>query len=307
LSLSERDIDTTAQRPVAPALPPEVRPSTLAAAAPEVIPAKRYGMASLASAGVVIAVLAGVAWVALTNKDIGWSIFAAYFFSKPILMGVGMTLLLTFVSMVMATVLGTLIAIMRMTSNPILQFTALAYSWLLRGIPVLVQLMFWYNIALLFPRIALTLPGLPPLFSVTTNAIVTPFVAASLGLGLSMSAYIAEVVRGGILSVGSGQVEAIRSLGMTQAQGLRRVILPQAMRVVLPPLGNELIGLLKWTSLASVIAVSEVMHEASLIFARTFEVIPLLLVAAAWYLLITTLFSIGQQRLERHFGRSERR
>ena len=122
-----------------------------------------------------------------------------------------------------------------------------------------------------------------------------------------MSAYIAEVVRGGILSVGSGQVEAIRSLGMTQAQGLRRVILPQAMRVVLPPLGNELIGLLKWTSLASVIAVSEVMHEASLIFARTFEVIPLLLVAAAWYLLITTLFSIGQQRLERHFGRSEQR
>lgn len=307
MSLSERDPDTTAQRPVAPALPSEVRSSTLAAAAPEVIPAKQYGIASLASAGVVIAVLAGVAWVALTNKDIGWPVFAAYFFSKPILLGVGMTLLLTFVSMVMATVLGTLIAIMRMTSNPILQFTALAYSWLLRGIPVLVQLMFWYNIALLFPRIALTLPGLPPLFSVTTNAIVTPFVAALLGLGLSMSAYIAEVVRGGILSVGSGQVEAIRSLGMTQAQGLRRVILPQAMRVVLPPLGNELIGLLKWTSLASVIAVSEVMHEASLIFARTFEVIPLLLVAAAWYLLITTLFSIGQQRLERHFGRSERR
>lgn len=307
MSLFERELDTAAQRTVAPPPTLEERRSTSAAAAPQVIPAKQYGIASLVSAVVVSVVLASVAWVAMTNKDIGWPVFAAYFFSEPILMGVGMTLLLTFVSMVMATVLGTLIAIMRMTSNPILQFAAAGYSWLLRGIPVLVQLMFWYNIALLFPRIALTLPGLPALFSVTTNVIVTPFVAASLGLGLSMSAYIAEVVRGGILSVGSGQVEAIRSLGMTQAQGLRRVILPQAMRVVLPPLGNELIGLLKWTSLASVIAVSEVMHEASLIFARTFEVIPLLLVAAAWYLLITTIFSIGQQRLERHFGRSERR
>jgi polar amino acid transport system permease protein len=145
-----------------------------------------------------------------------------------------------------------------------------------------------------------------PLVSVQTNAVVTPFVAAILGLGLSMGAYMAEVVRGGIISVGAGQLEALRSLGMTRAQGMRRVILPQAMRVVLPPMGNELIGLLKWTSLASVIAVSEVMHEASLVYARNFQVIPLLLVAAAWYLLITTLFSFGQEKLEQHFGRSER-
>lgn len=274
--------------------------------ASRVVAAKPYGPVSIAAAGIVILVVAWLAWVALTNEVIGWPIFASYFFSKPILVGVGMTLVLTVVSMLIATLLGTLLAIMRMSNNPILGVAAGAYSWLFRGIPVLVQLMFWYNIALLFPKIGITLSGLK-LFSISTNVVVTPFVAAILGLGLSMAAYVAEVVRGGILSVGAGQVEAIRSLGMTHAQGLRRVILPQAMRVVLPPMGNELIGLLKWTSLASVIAVSEVMHEANMIFARTFEVIPLLLVAAVWYLLITTIFSFGQQSLERHFGKSERR
>lgn len=274
---------------------------------PTVRQAKSYGPASIFSAAFVVVVLGFIGWIAFSNKVIGWPVFASYFFSKPILIGVGMTLLLTVVSMLIATVLGTLLAIMRMSSNPILQVSSMGYSWLFRGIPVLVQLMFWYNIALLFPKIAFNPFGLTPALSLDTNALVTPFVAATLGLGLSMAAYVAEVVRGGILSVGVGQVEAIRSLGMTRAEGLRRVILPQAMRVVLPPMGNELIGLLKWTSLASVIAVSEVMHEASLIFARNFEVIPLLLVAAAWYLLITTVFSFGQQRLEHHFGKSDRR
>jgi polar amino acid transport system permease protein len=285
------------------------RPPISAAArgVPSVRPAKTYGLVSIAAAAAVLAILAAVAWIALTNEVIGWSVFAAYFFSKPILTGVGMTLVLTIVSMLIATTLGTLLAIMRMSQNPILQACASAYCWFFRGIPVLVQLMFWYNIALLFPRIAIQLPGSAPIFAVATNELITPFIAAILGLGLSMAAYAAEIMRGGILSVGAGQVEAIRSLGMTRSQGLRRVVLPQAMRVVLPPLGNELIALLKWTSLASVIAVSEVMHEASLIFARTFEVIPLLLVAAAWYLLITTLFSFAQGALERHFGKSERR
>lgn len=282
------------------------RPSAATENAPSVRSAKPYGAISIAAVVVVVAILAAVAWVGLTNDAMGWPVFASYFFSKPILIGVGMTLILTVVSMLIATALGTLLAIMRMSLNPILQVSASAYSWFFRGIPVLVQLMFWYNIALLFPRIALDIPGTQPLFSIATNQLVTPFVAAILGLGLSMAAYVAEIVRGGILSVGAGQVEAIRSLGMTRSQGLRRVVLPQAMRVVLPPLGNELIALLKWTSLASVIAVSEVMHVASLIFARTFEVIPLLLVAAAWYLVITTLFSLAQQSLERHFGRSER-
>jgi polar amino acid transport system permease protein len=255
--------------------------------------ARTYGHGSMVSAAIVMLFAIGIMWSALFNEAFGWPTFVEYFFSKPILTGVVMTLVLTAVSMFLAVVLGTILAIMRMSSNPILRGGAAAYCWFFRGIPVLVQLIFWYNLALLFPKI----------FFIPTNTLITPFIAAILGLGLSMAAYMPEVVRGDILSVGAGQIEAIRSLGMTRAEGLRRVVLPHAMRVVLPPMGNELIGLLKWTSLASVIAVSELMHQATLIYSRNFQTIPLLLVAAAWYLLVTTVFSIGQRYLERHFGK----
>jgi polar amino acid transport system permease protein len=252
---------------------------------------------------VVIAAALLILWTAVTDKAFEWPIFADYFFAPPVLAGVGMTLVLTFFSGLVAVVLGTVLAIMRMSSNPILIAAATSYAWFFRGIPVLVQLIFWYNLALLFPSIAFGLPGVGWLFDLPTNRVVTPFTAAVLGLGLSMAAYMGEVIRGGIISVGAGQLEAIRSLGMTHAQGLRRIVLPQAMRVVLPPVGNELIGLLKWTSLASVISVTELMEQTNLIASRTFHVIPLLLVAALWYLAITTIFSIGQSWLERLFGR----
>jgi polar amino acid transport system permease protein len=284
-------------------------PATLPAglSVPKIRPAKSYGMGSMIGAAVIVLILVGIGYGAVTNTAFGWPTVAQYFFSKPILDGVVMTLILTAISMLVAVVLGTILAVMRMSSNPVLRASSGAYSWFFRGIPVLVQLIFWFNMALLFPRIALGLPGSAPWFSIKTNLIITPFIAAILGLGLSMAAYMAEVVRGGILSVGSGQIEAGRSLGMTRGQALRRVILPQAMRVVLPPMGNELIGLLKWTSLASVIAVSELMEQATLIYARNFEVIPLLLVAAFWYLLITTVFSFGQRFLENHFGKGDKR
>jgi polar amino acid transport system permease protein len=270
-----------------------VEPESNTEPAPSVRIARNYGLGSAAGAVVVIVLTGALLVSALTNPAFGWRIFAEYFFSEPILRGVVWTLILTAISMFVAVALGTLLAIMRMSANPILRAYSIVFCWFFRGIPVLVQLIFWYNFALLFSYIG----------PFPTNKVVTPFIAAILGLGLSMAAYMAEVVRGGILSVGAGQVEAIRSLGMTRAQGLRRVILPQAMRVVLPPMGNELIALLKWTSLASVIAVSEVMHEASLIYSRNFQVIPLLLVAATWYLLVTTVFSLGQRYLERHFGK----
>ncbi len=274
---------------------------------PKIRPAKSYGAASMIGGAIVVILLVALVYGATTNDAFGWPTVAEYFFSAPILDGVVMTLILTALSMLVAVVLGTILAIMRMSPNPILQASSVAYSWFFRGIPVLVQLIFWFNMALLFPRIALGLPGSEPWFSIKTNLVITPFIAAILGLGLSMAAYMAEVVRGGILSVGAGQTEATRSLGMTRSQSLRRVILPQAMRVVLPPMGNELIGLLKWTSLASVIAVSEVMEQATLIYSRNFLVIPLLLVAAFWYLLITTVFSFGQRFLENHFGKSDKR
>jgi polar amino acid transport system permease protein len=273
------------------------------AAVPVVRPARRYGVFSIAGAAAVLCAVALILWTAMTDKAFEWPIFADYFFAAPVVAGVGMTLVLTFFSGLVAIVLGTILAIMRMTSNPILIVASASYAWFFRGIPVLVQLIFWYNLALLFPTISFGFPGIGWLFAVPTNLVVTPFTAAMLGLGLSMAAYMGEVIRGGIISVGAGQIEAIRSLGMTHGQGLRRIILPQAMRVVLPPVGNELIGLLKWTSLASVISVTELMEQTNLIASRTFHVIPLLLVAALWYLLITTIFSIGQGWLERHFGK----
>jgi polar amino acid transport system permease protein len=273
------------------------------AAAPVVVPSRRYGLGSMVGAAAVLCFLAMIVATAFTDKAFEWPIVAQYFFADLIVQGVRMTLLLTVFSGTVAVVLGTLLAIMRMSTNPILSTASAFYSWFFRGIPVLVQLIFWYNLALLFPSLSLGIPGVWSLYSVPTNVVVTPFVAAILGLGLSMAAYMGEVVRGGIISVGAGQIEAIRSLGMTRWQGLRRIILPQAMRVVLPPVGNELIGLLKWTSLASVIAVSELMEQSNMIASRTFHVIAMLLVAAFWYLLITTVFSIGQIYLERHFGK----
>ena len=273
------------------------------AAVPTVRPARRYGIGSIAGAVIVIWIAIGILVTAITDKAFEWPIFAAYFFAAPVLLGVKMTLVLTVLSGLIAVVLGTILAVMRMSSNPILSVASAFYSWLFRGIPVLVQLIFWYNLALLFPSISLGIPGVWSLFDVPTNVLVTPFTAAILGLGLSMAAYMGEVVRGGIISVGAGQLEAIRSLGMTHWQGLHRIILPQAMRVVLPPVGNELIGLLKWTSLASVISVMELMEQTNLIASRTFHVVPMLLVAALWYLLITTVFSIGQSYLERHYGK----
>jgi polar amino acid transport system permease protein len=272
-------------------------------AVPIVVRARRYGIGSLAGAAIVLCILAMILLTAITDKAFEWPIVAQYFFAEPILQGVRMTLILTVLAGAVAIILGTILAIMRMSSNPILSAASAFYSWFFRGIPVLVQLIFWYNLALLFPSLSLGIPGVWSIYSAPTNQLVTPFIAAILGLGLSMAAYMGEVVRGGIISVGAGQLEAIRSLGMTRWQGLRRVILPQAMRVVLPPVGNELIGLLKWTSLASVIAVTEVMEQSNLIASRTFHVIAMLLVAAFWYLLITTVFSIGQVYLERHFGK----
>jgi polar amino acid transport system permease protein len=273
------------------------------AAVPTVRPARRYGIGSVVGAVIVICIAIAILETAITDKAFEWPVFVAYFFAEPVLLGVEMTLVLTVLSGLVAVVLGTILAVMRMSPNPILSAASAFYSWLFRGIPVLVQLIFWYNLALLFPSISLGIPGVWWLFSVPANVLVTPFTAAILGLGLSMAAYMGEVVRGGIISVGAGQREAIRSLGMTHWQGLHRIILPQAMRVVLPPVGNELIGLLKWTSLASVISVTELMEQTNLIASRTFHVVPMLLVAALWYLLITTVFSIGQSYLERHYGK----
>lgn len=183
----------------------------------------------------------------------------------------------------------------------------LVYVWFFRGTPVLVQLLFWYNISALYPRLSIGVPFGPDFVHGNVNPIITAFTAAILGLGLNEGAYMSEIVRAGLLSVDHGQTEAAQALGMTRGLALRRIVLPQAMRVIIPPTGNETIGMLKTTSLASTIALSELLRATQNIYSRTYQTIPLLIVASVWYITLTSVLSIGQYYLERHFARGSAR
>jgi len=194
--------------------------------------------------------------------------------------------------------LGIAVAVMRMSPNLVLRGVALGYVWLFRGTPVILQLLLWFNLALVFPTL-----GLPGIASVRTIDVITPFAAALLGLGINQGAYTSEVMRAGILSVDAGQLEAAQSIGMTRLRALRRIILPQAMRVVIPPLGNEFIGMVKLTSLASVIQYAEVLHSAQNVYYANARVIELLMVAGIWYLGIVSVLTPLQMLLERRFAR----
>ncbi len=207
--------------------------------------------------------------------------------------------------MAIGVTLGVVAALMRLSDNKLLSRAATFYIVAFRGTPALVQLIFWYNLAALFPRITLGIPFFGPDFvSLNANTIITPVVAANLGLGLCEGAYMAEIVRAGIMSVDSGQREAGVALGLTRAQTMRRIILPQALRVIVPPTGNQIIGMLKLSSLASVISVTELLAAAGLIYTRTFETIPLLIVASLWYITLTSLLTLAQRVIERRLGRS---
>ncbi|TIR52784.1 MAG: amino acid ABC transporter permease [Mesorhizobium sp.] len=246
------------------------------------------------------AVLAVVVWVilAFARGQIEWSITWDYLVSPPILAGVINTIILAILAMALGIVLGVTAAIMRFSTNPIINYASHGYVWLFRGIPSLLQLLLWFNLALVFPTI-----GIPGLFEWRTVEVMTPFVAALLGLGINQGAYTSEVVRAGLLSVDRGQYEAASSIGMHSLQALRRIILPQAMRVIIPPIGNEFIGMVKWTSLASVIQFSEVMYASQSIYYVNNRVIELLFVAAFWYLVVVTILSLLQSRLEAYFSR----
>jgi polar amino acid transport system permease protein len=269
-----------------------------------VVPA-RHPWRWLALAGILV-LAAMLAHLLVTSENIQWPVVGQYLFSEPILSGVLRTVMLTAISMVIGIVLGIVIAIARLSPNPVLSRVAWAYSWFFRGTPLLVQLLFWFYLAALLPRISLGVPFGPEFVSANTNALITPLLAAILGLGLNEAGYMSEIVRSGILSVSQGQTEAAYALGMTRMQAMRREVLPQAMRVILPPTGNELIGMLKNTSLVFVIGYAELLTSASLIYARTFQTIPLLVVAALWYLAMTAVLSTGQMYVERYFGRGFR-
>ncbi|MFJ2967557.1 amino acid ABC transporter permease [Streptomyces collinus] len=237
----------------------------------------------------------------VTNKAFQWDVVGQYLFNSDILAGLGLTALLTVITMVIGLVLGTVLALMRLSGNLLLSSVSWAYIWFFRSVPVLVQLIFWYNFGALYSHLSLGVPFGPEFISGSTNTLITPMTAALAGLGLSQAAYTGEVIRAGILAVPKGQTRAALALGMTQRLTFQRIVLPQAMKIIIPPLGNEVISTTKGTSLVSVIALSELLYSAQLIYARTYETIPLLIVASLWYLAVVSVLSVGQHFLERRY------
>jgi polar amino acid transport system permease protein len=239
-----------------------------------------------------------------TNPRFEWDVVGDYVFSRAILDGLLNTVKLTVISMVLGSALGTGLAVLRLSPNPILSSVTGAYVWVFRASPLLVQLLFWYNLAALYPNVSLRVPfGGPVLADYPAEQLISVWTAALLGLSLHQAAYTAEIVRAGMLSVDAGQREAATALGMSQMLTLRRVILPQAMRAIVPPMGNEVISMMKTTSLVSIIALPELLNTAQTIYARTYQTIPMLIVATIWYLVLTAILTAGQSALERRFGR----
>jgi polar amino acid transport system permease protein len=236
-----------------------------------------------------------------TNAGFEWPVVAEYLFDGQILLGLARTLELTVAAMAIGLVLGTVLAVMRLSRNRLLATLSWLYTWFFRSVPVLVQLIFWYNFGALYPRIVLRLPFGPMLYSASTNSVITPLTAALAGLGLAQAAYTAEVIRAGIVSVPLGQTRAAKALGMRPATIFFRIVFPQAMRLIIPPVGNEVISMVKNTSLVSIIAMAELLYTAQLIYSRTYQTIPLLIVASLWYLIIVSIMSVGQHFLEHHY------
>jgi polar amino acid transport system permease protein len=265
----------------------------------KLVPRRHWGR--MVTAAVVVALLL-LLIRAFANGKIEWDYVNRFLFSQTILDGLVNTLLMTAAAMALGISLGVIFAIMRISENPVLSTIAGGYVWIFRGAPVLLQLLLWFNLALVFPKI-----GIPGVAEWRTVDVMTPFVAAMLALGISQGAYSSEVVRSGLLSVDSGQYEAARAIGMSPLLMLRRIILPQAMRVILPPIGNEVIGMVKTTSLASVIQYTEILHNAQIIYYANTRVLELLLVASVWYLVAVTVLSIGQMYVERYFARGTTR
>ncbi|MFC9610081.1 amino acid ABC transporter permease [Streptomyces sp. NPDC056938] len=270
-------------------------PAETGEAQPRIVRRPRTGQ--WLAAAVVLVLLALAANSVIRNDAFQWDVVADYFTSASVLRGLGLTLWLTALVMALGFALGTLLAVMRLSANPVLRAVSWGYVWLFRSMPILVQLLFWFNIGALYPHI----------LGIRTVDLFGPIAVAIIGLTLHEAAYAAEVVRGGILSVDRGQIEAAQALGLSRLRRWRRIILPQAMRSIVPPAGNMLIGTLKGTSIVSVIAVQDLLYSVQLVYHRTYQVIPMLLVATIWYVVVTSLLSAGQFYVERHYARGSER
>jgi len=268
----------------------------------QIVPLRHPGRT--ASAVIVVLLAAGLGWSFLTNEGFGWSTVWEYLFNPKILDGLRTTLILTFSAESLGIIFGVVLAACRMSHNRVLSIVAGAYLWFFRGTPLLVQLVFWYNLSALYPTISIGIPfGGQEFWSGNTNDVLGLWLVAILGLTLNESAYMAEIVRGGLLSVARHQSEAASALGMSRWLTFTRIVLPQALRVIVPPTGNQAIGMLKSSALVSVIALADLLYSAQLIYAMNFQTIPLLVVVSLWYLVWTTVLSMIQSRIERHYGR----
>src|SRR3954470_7473369 len=278
--------------------PPEV---------PKAVPVRHWGR--WVSAVIVLLIVAWLVSAAINSPFIDFAVFRQYLFKPIVLKGVRNTIILSVAAQAAGVGLGVTFAVMRVSKNPVMKAVASFYIWFFRGTPVLVQLFFWVNaVPSVFRTLTITVPFTDiTLYSTPMAEFMTPFMAAFLGLALNEGAYMAEIVRAGILSVDEGQVEAAQALGMTPLLTMRRIVLPQAMRVIVPPTGNEFISMLKTTSLASAITYGELLRRSSDIYSTNLDVVPLLVVASIWYLVLTTVASAGQYALERRYGRGLRR
>lgn len=253
-----------------------------------------------------VLVFLAIAYSLVTNPRYEWDVVAEYFTAETVIDGVLLTIMLTFVTMFLGTVLGIVIAVLRASPVMPVRVLAGAYISFFRGTPVLVQLIFWFNVAALYPDISIGIPFTDIGSEVDVNALMTPIVAATVGLTLNQAAYMAEIVRGGFNSVPKGQIESADALGMSEWTKLRKVIIPQSMPTVIPATGNQLIGQFKETSLVSVLGVADLLQSVQLIYSRTYETIPLLIVAALWYLLMTLALGYPQSLIEKHYSKGTR-
>jgi polar amino acid transport system permease protein len=269
----------------------------------QAVPVRRPGR--WIAAAIVLVIAASLVRSVITNSNFQWHVVGQYLFDHRIVHGVLVTLELTVISMVIGILLGVLMAVMRRSPNPVVSGASWLYIWFFRGTPLFVQLLFWGFFGALYKTIDIGVPFGPSFIHLNTNATITLFVAALLGFGLNEGAYMAEIVRAGIISVDEGQTEAAQSLGMGRIQIMRLIVLPQAMRVILPPTGNETISMLKNTSLAVAVGggVFELLTQAQHIYDATYQTIPLLIVACLWYLAMTSVAYVGQYFIERRFGR----
>jgi polar amino acid transport system permease protein len=262
-------------------------------------------------AAVVIVILLGLfLYGAATNPAYSWETYREYLFNDRILLGVLHTLELTVLSMALAIALGILLSVMRLSGNPVFRAVSWVYLWIFRGTPIYVQLAFWGLIPVIYRKIQFGVPFFgPTFFHLDLQSLTIPFLLATLGLALNEAAYMAEIIRAGISSVPEGQMEASTALGMSWGMAMRRTVLPQAMRVIIPPTGNEVISMLKTTSLVTAVPYSFDLYSIATreIAARIFDPVPMLLVASTWYLMVTSILMVGQFYLERYFARGSSR